>query len=160
MDHVAIVEKSIEAMEAGEIDRLAEYLSDDMVFHGVVLGELSKREFIEIMKALASALPDWLFHPRITLITDHHVMAMIQVTATHTHDLLLPGMPPVGATQKYIKVPKEMLSFTFDGDQVIEIRVEPVEGGDVTGLLAHLGVIPSESPTAAGTSVHFDNKPQ
>jgi hypothetical protein len=147
VDRAAIIDESIKAMEAGDIERIDPYLSDDLVFHGVLLGDLDKQGFMAIIKALAHGLPDWSFHHKIAAETAGQVLVRIQVTATHTNDLHLPfpGMPPIEATHKTIKMPKEMLRFTFDGDQVCEIHVEPVEGGDLKGLLEHLGVVPTDS---------------
>src|SRR5512138_2313075 len=97
VDRAVIIEESIKAMEAGDIERIDQYLSDELVFHGVLLGDLGKQDFMAIIKALAHGLPDWSFNHKISAETTDQILVRIQVTATHTNDLHLPfpGMPPI-----------------------------------------------------------------
>ena len=142
MDAEQIVQVVITEMECGNMDLAAEYLSEDMIFSGPVPHPVGKQEFLAIQGALMAAIPDWSFNLMLVRVEEERVLGTVQITGTHTETLRLPmpGVPPVPATGLAISLPTETVDFLFDGDQIAEIRSEPVPGGGVPGVLAQLGI--------------------
>jgi ketosteroid isomerase-like protein len=64
MNDIDVVKAGLAASESGDPKKMAEYLSDDMVFAGPVPQPVGKQEFIGLMSALVAAMPDWRFNAR------------------------------------------------------------------------------------------------
>lgn len=130
------------ALEAREFEKAASYLADDFVFKGPVPMPVGKQEFIAIQRAFESAFEDWSFNSHNEVEQGDKVVAAVQITGTHTQDLVLPmpGMPTIPATHKKISLPEEHLEFTFKGDKVTSLTSDNVPGGGVPGVLQQIGV--------------------
>ena len=130
------------ALEAREFEKAASYLTDDFVFKGPVPMPVGKQEFIAIQSAFESAFEDWSFNSHDEVEQGNKVVAAVQITGTHTQDLVLPmpGMPTIPATHKKISLPEEHLEFTFRGDKVASLTSDNVPGGGVPGVLQQIGV--------------------
>lgn len=130
------------ALEAREFEKAASYLTDDFVFKGPVPMPVGKQEFIAIQRAFESAFEDWSFNSHNEVEQGDKVVAAVQITGTHTQDLVLPmpGMPTIPATHKKISLPEEHLEFTFKGDKVTSLTSDNVSGGGVPGVLQQIGV--------------------
>jgi len=130
------------ALEAREFEKAASYLTDDFAFNGPVPMPVGKQEFIAIQSAFEGAFEDWSFNSHSEVEQGDKVVAAVQITGTHTHDLVLPmpGMPTIPATHKKISLPEEHLEFTFKGDKVASLTSDNVAGGGVPGVLQQIGV--------------------
>jgi hypothetical protein len=130
------------ALEARDFDRAASYLTDDFVFRGPVPQPISKQEFIAIQSAFENAFEDWSVNSRDEVEQDDTVIAAVQITGTHTRDLVLPmpGMPPILATNKRVSLPVEHITFTFKSDKIASLTSDNVPGGGVPGVLQQIGV--------------------
>lgn len=142
MSKVETVKTFSEALEARDFDKAAAYLTDDFVFAGPVPQPIGKREFIAVQSAFENAFPDWSFNSHDEVEQDDQVTAAVQITGTHTRDLVLPmpGMPSIPATGKRVSLPEEHLTFTFKGDKIASLTSDNTPGGGVPGVLAQLGV--------------------
>lgn len=142
MSKVETVKTFSEALEARDFDKAAAYLTDDFVFAGPVPQPIGKREFIAVQSAFENAFPDWSFNSHDEVEQGDQVTAAVQITGTHTRDLVLPmpGMPSIPATGKRVSLPEEHLTFTFKGDKIASLTSDNTPGGGVPGVLAQLGV--------------------
>src|SRR5207248_6764420 len=96
--------------------------------------------------AFQRAFPDWKFNLHEAEEQGDIVTGAVQITGTHTQDLVLPGMPPIPATHKKVSLPEEHLVFTFKGDRIASLASDNVPGGGVAGVLQQIGVpIPAMS---------------
>jgi len=129
------------ALESRDFEKAASYLTDDFVFKGPVPMPVGRQEFIAIQSAFESAFGDWSFNSHDEVDQGDKVVAAVQITGTHTRDLVLPmpGMPTIPATHKKISLPEEHLEFTFKGDKVASLISDNVPGG-VPGVLQQIGV--------------------
>jgi predicted ester cyclase len=122
------------------------HLTDDFTFSGPVPETIGKREYLDIHSQLKRAFPDWQFNVSNLSEKGNTVSGSVQVTATHTGTLTLPGLPPVEATGKLVKIPSEGFTCTFKGDKIAEFSVEKVRGGGLSGIFQQLGVrLPEEA---------------
>jgi len=130
------------ALEAREFEKAGSYLADDFVFTGPVPQPVGKHVFIAIQSAFESAFEDWSFNSHDEVEQGDKVVAAVQITGTHTRDLVLPmpGMPTIPATKKKVSLPEEHLEFTFVGDRIASLTSDNVPGGGIPGVLQQIGV--------------------
>jgi hypothetical protein len=142
MNDIDVVKAGLAASESGDPKKMAEYLSDDMVFAGPVPQPVGKQEFIGLMSALVAALPDWRFNARDFKREGDKISTVAQITGTQTRELILPmpGFQPFHATGKHVALPREGLTITVKNGKIARIESEVVPGGGVAGVLAQLGV--------------------
>jgi len=103
------------ALEAREFEKAASFLADEFVFTGPVPQPIGKHEFIAIQNAFESAFEDWSFNSHDEVEQGDKVIAAVQITGTHTRDLVLPmpGMPTIPATNKKISLLEEWNSLSL-----------------------------------------------
>jgi ketosteroid isomerase-like protein len=142
MNNIDVVKAGLAASETGQSSKLAEYLSDDMVFAGPVPQPLGKREFIGLMTAMVAAMPDWKFNAKDFKLNGDKVTVVAQITGTQTRELNLPmpGFQKFPATGKRVALPKEGMTITVKNGKISRLESEVVPGGGVNGVLAQLGV--------------------
>jgi predicted ester cyclase len=142
MSKVDTVRAFSDALEARDFDKAAAYLTDDFVFAGPVPQPVGKREFIAVQSAFEDAFQDWSFNSHDEVERGDQVTAAVQITGTHSRDLVLPipGMPTIPATGKRVSLPEEHITFTFKGDKIASLTSDNTPGGGVPGILAQLGV--------------------
>jgi predicted ester cyclase len=128
------------AIEWKDFEKAASYLSDDFAMSGPTPQPVGKNEFIVLQSAFIRAFPDWSFNVHEMQEQGEKVTAAVQITGTHTEDLVLSGMPPIPATGKKVSLPEEHLEFTFKGDQIASLASDNVPGGGVPGVLQQIGV--------------------
>jgi predicted ester cyclase len=76
-------------------DRASDYCTDDVVWHGNSLGEVSGVENLTaLLTAFLGALPDLVAEEQDVIASDDLVVVRLIVTATHRGDLL--GIPATG----------------------------------------------------------------
>jgi predicted ester cyclase len=146
MSKIDTVKAFSEALETRDFDKAASYLADDFVFTGPVPQSIGKQAFIAVQSAFEDAFQGWSFNSHDEVEQGEKVVAAVQITGTHTRDLVLsmPGMPPIPATGKGVSLPVEHITFTFKGDKIASLTSDNVPGGGVAGVLAQIGVqVPS-----------------
>ena len=142
MSKVDTVKAFSEALETRDFNTAASYLADDFVFVGPVPQPIGKQEFLAIQSAFEDAFQDWSFNSHDEVEQGDKVVAAVQISGTHTRDLVLPmpGMPPIPATGKRVSLPVEHITFTFKGDKIVGLTSDNVPGGGIPGVLAQIGV--------------------
>ena|SRR2546422_8769339 len=142
MSKIEIVKAFAGALETRNFEQAASYLSDDFVLYGPFPQPISKQEFVAVQSAFQNAFQDWSFNSHNEVEEGEKVKSVVQITGTHTHDLVLPmpGMPPIPATGKKVSLPEEHMEFTFKGDKIASLASDNVAGGGAMGVLAQLGV--------------------
>ena len=144
MDRIETVKAFATTLEARDFEKAASYLSDDFVLSGPTPQPVSKQEFIAVQSAFQNAFPDWSFNSHNEVEHGDTVTAAVNVTGTHTHELVvpMPGMPPIPPTGKKIALPEEHMTFTFKGEKIARLSSDNVPGGGVMGVLAQIGALP------------------
>ena len=137
-----VVKNCMTAMESGDLKKAATFLSEDFVFEGPVPKPVGKKEFLDLMKALTAAIPDWSFNMGGATEAGDKVELDIRIMGTHLRELNLSfmGIPVAPATQKIIRLPQEHLTVTVKSGKVSSIRVQPVPGGSLEGILKQIGL--------------------
>jgi len=140
MSNKEIVLTGIKAWEANDVQELAPLVADDFVLTRPLPQPLGKNEFIGLMQATLTAMPDWSFNVTDVREDGDKVTLKSYITGTHTGELALPGMPPVPATGKKVVLPEEKHEYTLKDGKLVRLVVESPPDGGVPGMLAQIGV--------------------
>ncbi len=156
MSATEIVKTFITALQSGDMEVAANYMSDDFVVRGWTPYPLDKAKFLATQSALLDAMPDFSYNLSDAHKAGNEVEALIQVTGTQTGDLALPmhGMPPFPATGLAVDLPQVQTRFVLKDNKVSEMNVESVPGGGLTGLLQQVG---TELPVAPRLDEKFQS---
>jgi hypothetical protein len=132
----------IMALEEGNLGRVSELLTMDMVFCGPVKQPLNRLDYLAIITGLRAAIPNLKFHFYNVEVDGRFVSMTTQVTGSHTFTLpaIYPGMtshPPSGLS---FKLPLERMEFALEAHKIARIHVDPVPGGGFTGILEQLNI--------------------
>ena len=142
MSAADVVREGLAATEAGDFAKVESLVADDFAMSGPVPMPVGKREFIGLMMAMLTAMPDWKFNPGEFQENGDQVTVPLQITGTQTGELQLPmpGMPPIPASGKRVSMPSEPSTFTVKEGKLTKLEVANIEGGGVMGILSQLGV--------------------
>lgn len=140
MSPVEVVKTFITALQAGEMEEAARYMTDDFVERGWTPQSLDRPGFLAMMSALRNALPDFSYHMSQANAQGERVEALLSVAGTHTRDLALPefGLPLIPYSGVAIRLPQTRATFRVQGDAVAEMIVEALPGGGLNGLLQQI----------------------
>ena len=154
MSATEIVKSFITALQSGDTEVAATFISDDFVVRGWTPYPLDKAKFLATQSALLDAMPDFSYNLSDVHKAGDGVEALIQVTGTQTNDLILPmhGMPPFPATGLAIDLPQVKVRFVLKEHKVSEMNVESIPGGGLAGLLQQVG---TELPVAPRLDEEF-----
>ena len=135
-----IVQTFITALQVGDMEMAAQYMTDDFVFEGWTPQALNKGEFLALQSELHAAMPDYAFNLSNIHEQNSVVRALMQITGTQTHPLNLPmygvHVPYTGVS---VILPQEHVEFVLADGKVAQMRVETRPGGGLTGLLQQIG---------------------
>jgi hypothetical protein len=143
-----IVTAFMEALEAKEFDKAASYLSDTFQFSSSTPLPFNKDTFTSYSSALATGMPNLLYHfhdireVEGSLGEGYRVRATIQITGTQTNSFIIVslGLPPIPQTNKSVSLPEEHWGYTVKGNTIAFIRTEQVAGTGIGGILQQLGI--------------------
>ena len=142
MNTLELVRNLWKAIESQNFDRALSYLAHDFQFSGPVPFPLNARQWIDIQRALARAMPDLTVGYQGSTTSSHEVTGSIQFTGHHTGELILPilDVPRIPATGNLIVLsPESFLADVRDG-KVYSIYVEALPNGGLPSMLAQMGL--------------------
>jgi hypothetical protein len=144
MEPQEVAQAFADAFNAGDLDTVASYLSDDFQFSGPVPEPVGAAEWLGISRVFQVAFPDINYNLRIVGVEGNVVKTTTQVSGTHTGDLNLSalGMGVIPPTGKSFSNPEEPGEATVEGGKVTSIHIPSGEGSGVMGILAQLGIEP------------------
>jgi steroid delta-isomerase-like uncharacterized protein len=114
-------------------ERAGDYCTDDVVWHGNSLGEVSGLENLTaLLTAFVGALPDLVAEEQDVIASDDLVVVRLIVTATHRGDLL--GIPATGRRVQWNAI--DIYRVTDDGKISEEWAAD-----DMAAFASQLGAI-------------------
>jgi hypothetical protein len=130
------------ALDSGDMDTVASYLSDDFVFSGPIPEPVGGERWLGLQRILQAGIPDWSFNLSDVQVTGNVAHTTHQISGTHTGNLDLSpmGMPVIPATGKSFKLPVEHADLTFEGNKLTRFHADVAAGGGLPGILQQLGV--------------------
>jgi len=142
-----LVTAFMQALQTKQFEKAATYLSDDFHFIGWTPLPLNKDQFIRLSSELAEGMPNlsYNFHDLqdvdALLAEGDRERAVVQITGTQVNEFVLTplGLPPILETGRSISLPAQHWEYVVRNNAITTIDVEPVPGGDISGLLHQLG---------------------
>jgi len=135
--------KTFTLIETGYLKQAGAGLTDEFTCTGFMPVEtLNKRQFLGLMQSLINAMPDWAYHIRDIKANGDRIIFTTHITATQTMKLRLPdlGLDYLPATGAQIVMPEEPMEAVMQDNNIAKLRIEPVAGGGLAGLLRKLGI--------------------
>ncbi len=144
MNTTDLAKAALRVWESHDAKGLASYLSDDFVCRGLLPQPVQKAQYIGFMQAIMTAMPDWSFHEHFlhekpVIGQGQSVLFVTQITATHTGDLILPGLPIIPPTGIKISLPYRHLEFLVAGETITALTADFSPNG-LEEILAQLGM--------------------
>jgi predicted ester cyclase len=141
MNDIDLVKTALTSIEAGDFTHYRDQYSDNMIFTGPVPKPLSRVEYIDLMRAVHKAFPDWKFNATNFKQVRDHVTCNTRISGTHSGVLELP-MLGISAqpTNKRFTSPEELLTITIENSKITRVESNNVAGGGLMGILSQLGV--------------------
>jgi hypothetical protein len=130
----------VAGLQAHDVAGIAETVGDDLAFVATTGRRLDKAEFLAMLAALYAAFPDWRYdHDPPEARGDGRFAIRWRQEGTHTGTLALPDRPAVAATGRTVRIPEQDFFYTITGEQVVEIRPDPIPGGAPQGIFDQIG---------------------
>ena len=142
MTKAEVIIKAFATIEDQNWNKADDYFSEDFIFTGAVSGPISKAEFELLYRAIQGGIPDLKFNLHDIRVEQDKVHAIVQLTGTHSNylEIPIPGIDPIIASNREIKMPEEEIEFSFKKNLINKMHVSPVLNGGLSGLLHQLGV--------------------
>jgi hypothetical protein len=144
MHATTIVQHAIQAWEEKDADTLASFLADDLICKQILPQSIDKTQLLALMKATATAFPDWSFNGHVLnekrlAEESWRVVYVTAVTGTQTGDLLLPTLPIIPASGMKIALPYRHLEYLGTGNTITAISSD-FSPNVLAEVLAQLGL--------------------
>lgn len=131
----------IEGLKTHDVAKIAETVSDKLAFISATR-TLDKPQFLAMLTALYAAFPGWRYdHDEPQVQPDGSIAIKWRQGGTQTGRLALPGFPSVSPTGKVVSIPEQFFFYRVVGQQIAEIRPEPIAGGAPWGIFEQIGAI-------------------
>ena len=144
---IEIVTDFMQALEAKEFTRAADYLSDSLIFTGFTPVPLHKNQFINVMSELAEGFPNlsYGFHgieEVAETMGGSRVRGAVQINGSQVNSFQLPalGIGEIPQMARSVLLPEENWNYQIENDTIASIQADSVPGGDIEGLLNQLGI--------------------
>jgi predicted ester cyclase len=128
----------IAGLKKHDVDAIAKTVSDDLAFI-TPARTLTRDQFLEMLRALYAAFPDWRYDNEPPEQRDDVVAVKWRQSGTHTGTFALPGIAPVRPTGKHVRIPEQHFFYTIRNGKIVQIRPDPVRGGAPGGILDQIG---------------------
>lgn len=121
-----------------DIDSIAATVSDDLLFISATR-ILGKAQFLDMLNALYTGFPDWRYqYDRVEDRGASNYAIKWRQAGTHTGTWSMPGMDPIAATGKPVRIRPQYFFYRVADEKLVLIFPEPVIGGAPRGILEQI----------------------
>ena len=138
-DIPAVMDAYISGLKAHDVERIAATVSDGLAFI-TPARTLDKGQFLDMLRALYSGFPDWHYDHDEPERRGDVIEVKWRQRGTHTGTFAWPGLEPIPATGRVVRIPEHIFFYRVRGNLLVEIRPELVPGGAPRGILEQIGV--------------------
>jgi len=137
-----LINAAYRSMEAKDMKTLGTYFADDFKFTGATPEPMNRQQFIDLMQALTTAMPDWKFNESDISETGDTVRMTLRITGKNTGIVNLPqlGISSAPATGKKVALPPEKIEVVIKNGKIASFNVTSPRGGGVPGIMTQLGI--------------------
>jgi predicted ester cyclase len=129
----------IAGLKAHDVDAITTTVAEDLRFI-MAASTRDKGQFLSFLRAVYTAFPDWRYDNDEPELRGDMIAVKWRQGGTHTGTLALLGMVAVPATGKKVTIPEQLFFYRVRGEQIVEIRPDPVVGGAPQGIFEQIGV--------------------
>ena len=134
-----VIAEYIEGLRTHDVEKIGGTVWDDMVFVSTARA-LGKQEFLHFLRCLYIAFPDWHYEHDPPEWREDEISIKWRQGGTHQAVFAMPGIAPVAATHRLVKLPEQFFFYRLRRDKIVEIRPEPIPGGAPSGILRQIGI--------------------
>lgn len=129
------------AIESKDWTAVTSLLSEDFCYVGPMPDPFDRDVWLNFQMAVQTAFPDWNYNLSSAEEVGQDVEVTVQITGTHTTDLVLPFKftAPIPATGLVVSLPEEHATVSFKDGKISKLQVESVPHGGIAGILEQLG---------------------
>ena len=140
--NIETVRNTLKYAEQGNIEAMGDQMADDFAFTGATPRPMNKEQFLEVMRAIITAIPDWRFNITNVSGAGDNVRMVNRITGKNTGTFNYPpmGINSVPPTGKSIALPQETADMVVRDGKIVAYIVTPVQGGGLMGILTQLGI--------------------
>ena len=135
----AVLRTHISGLKAHDVDAIADTVAADLAFV-TPTRTLNKGQFLQMLRALYAAFADWHYDHEEPEWHGDVIAVRWRQGGTHTGTFALPGLDPIPATSRRVVIPEQHFFYRVRGNDIVEIRPEPIPSGAPRGILEQLGV--------------------
>jgi predicted ester cyclase len=128
----------IEGLKTHDVARIGRAVADDLAFV-TATRVLTKEQFLGMLRAIYAGFPDWHYEHDGPEFRQEVIAVKFRQGGVHTGTFALPGLDPIPATGRRVRIPEHYFFYKLRGDHIVEIRPEPVPGGAPFGILDQIG---------------------
>jgi predicted ester cyclase len=114
-------------------------LANNFEFSGPVPEPFNSRDFISSHSALKKAFPDIKYNCQNFKEEGGKVTCSVQLSGTHKNELRVLDLPAVAPTGRKFSLPRENVTFSFQGDKISSMKVQQVPNGGMPEIFKQLG---------------------
>ncbi len=107
----------IDGLKRHDVAGIGETVSDDLAFV-TASRRLTKDQFLQMLRALYTGFPDWHYRHDPPELRDAIVSIRWEQWGTHTGIFAMPGMAPVSATGKTVRIPAQAFFYWVRADRM------------------------------------------
>ncbi len=140
MQPIQIVCEVLNSIDAHDLDKAARRFANSCVVRDTAQSQtLGKSVFLDQMRAILAAFPDWKYDLQSIEAEGQEVTVQVTALATQSAPLHLGGQPSIPATGKRVSVP-DCFVFTVVNHEITALRIESPKEGGAAAMLAQLGI--------------------
>lgn len=141
----------IRGLKTHDIATIGDAVAEDLAF---VRPDrtLDKSQFLDMLRALYAAFPDWRYEHAEPEVRRDLIAIKWRQGGTHTGTLEIPGFDPILPTGRVVNIPAQYFFYRIRGEQIVEIRPDPIPGGAPLGILTQIGSGSKTPPPGCGSA--------
>ena len=135
----AVLRSYIDGLKNHDVEKIGRLVAEDLIFV-TPAQTLNKPQFLGLLRAIYAGFPDWRYEHGGPEFRKDVIAVKFRQGGNHTETFTLPGFNPIPATGRPVAIPEHYFFYKLRGEQIVEIRPEPVEGGAPGGIFEQIGV--------------------
>ncbi len=137
------LQRYIRGLKQHDVNMISETVADDLQFV-VEDRSLAKTQFLDMLRALYAAFPDWHYeHSAPEFRKEDQIAIRWRQGGTHLGTLVVSGRDPIKATGRCVVIPEQYFFYRMANRLIVEIRPDPIPDGAPQAIFQQIGL---ESP--------------
>jgi predicted ester cyclase len=132
-----VLQRYVDGLKTHDVEKVASTLSDELAFVAPNR-TLNQTEFLNMLRALYTAFPDWHYVHADPEIRGGVIAIKWRQSGTHTGTFNMPGLAPIAATGRAVTIADQYFFYTIRHGLIVTIQPDPIPGGAPRGILEQI----------------------